>query len=84
MALLSNAVVASKGMLPLCQDTGTAIIMGKKGQQVWTGVNDADYQPPFPLTAKLNKLTIKVDRPQLSPEDVKKLEAAMRNNKMSE
>jgi arylsulfatase len=49
-----------------------------------TGVNDADYQPPFPLTAKLKKLTIKVDRPQLSPEDVKKLEEAMRNNKMSE
>ena len=42
-----------------------------------SGVNDADYQPPFPLTAKLNKLTIKVDRPQLSPEDIKKLEAGM-------
>jgi hypothetical protein len=40
-------------------------------------VNDADYKPPFPLTAKLNKLTIKVDRPQLSPADIKKLEAAM-------
>jgi len=40
-------------------------------------VNDADYRPPFPLTAKLNKLTIKVDRPQLSPTDVKRLEAAM-------
>jgi hypothetical protein len=47
-------------------------------------VNDADYKPPFPLTAKLNKLTIKVDRPKLSPEDVKKLEAAQRNNKVSE
>jgi arylsulfatase len=41
-----------------------------------TGVNDADYQPPFPLTAKLNKLTIKVDRPKLSDEDIKKLESA--------
>jgi hypothetical protein len=40
-------------------------------------VNDADYKPPFPLTAKLNKLTVKVDRPQLSPEDIKKLQAAM-------
>jgi len=40
-------------------------------------VNDADYKPPFPLTAKLNKLTIKVDRPQLSPADIKKLKAAM-------
>jgi arylsulfatase A-like enzyme len=54
------------------------------GSDTLTGVNDADYQPPFPLTAKLNKLTIKVDRPKLSPEDIKKLEEAMRNNKMSE
>ena len=46
------------------------------GSDTLTGVNDADYQPPFPLTAKLNKLTIKVDRPQLSPEDIKKLENA--------
>jgi hypothetical protein len=43
-----------------------------------TGVNDDDYKPPFPLTAKLNKLTIKVDRTQLSPEDIKTLQAAMR------
>jgi hypothetical protein len=37
-------------------------------------VNDADFKPPFPLTAKLNKLTIKADRAQLSPADIKKLE----------
>jgi hypothetical protein len=43
----------------------------------FTPVNDADYKPPFPLTAKFNKLTIRVDRPQLSPEDIKKLQAAM-------
>ena len=49
-----------------------------------TGVNDADYPPPFTLTAKLNKLTIKVDRPLLSKEDIARLEAAMRNNKLSE
>ena len=54
------------------------------GSDTLTGVNDADYQPPFALTAKLNKLTIKIDRPQLSPEDIKKLEAATRNNKASE
>ena len=48
------------------------------GSDTLTGVNDADYKPPFPLTAKLNKLTIKVDRPQLSPEDIKKLEEAMK------
>jgi arylsulfatase len=47
------------------------------GSDTLTGVNDADYQPPFTLSAKLNKLTIKVDRPQLSPDDIKKLQAAM-------
>jgi arylsulfatase len=47
------------------------------GSDTLTGVNDADYKPPFPLTAKLNKLTIKVDRPQLSPADIKKLQAVM-------
>jgi arylsulfatase len=54
------------------------------GSDTLTGVNDADYQPPFALTAKLNKLTVKIDRPQLSPADIKKLEAAQRNNKASE
>ena len=54
------------------------------GSDTLTGVNDADYKPPFALTAKLDKLTIKVDRPQLSPEDVKKLQAAQRDNKSSE
>jgi len=54
------------------------------GSDTLTGVNDADYKPPFALTAKLNKLTIEVDRPQLSPADIEKLKTAMRNNKMSE
>jgi arylsulfatase len=54
------------------------------GSDTLTGVNDADYKPPFALTAKLNRLTIKIDRPQLSPADIKKLEGAMRNNKSSE
>jgi arylsulfatase len=48
------------------------------GSDTLTGVNDADYQPPFTLTAKLNKLTLKVDRPQLSPADIKKLEEGMK------
>src|SRR5262249_28506473 len=48
------------------------------GSDTLTGVNDADYQPPFPLTAKLDKLTIKIDRPQLSPADIAKLESAMK------
>jgi len=38
--LLKNANIAAGGVLPMCQDTGTAIIMGKKGQNVWTGGND--------------------------------------------
>jgi len=48
------------------------------GSDTLTGVNDADYKPPFPLTAKFNKLTIKVNRPELSPADKMKLEEAMR------
>ncbi len=48
------------------------------GSDTLTGVNDADYKPPFPLTAKLNKLTIKVDRPELSPADIKTLEEGMK------
>ncbi|HOX88929.1 MAG TPA: hypothetical protein PLN55_04920, partial [Burkholderiaceae bacterium] len=47
------------------------------GSDTLTGVNDADYQPPFAFTGKLNKLTVKIDRPQLSPADIKKLEAGM-------
>lgn len=46
------------------------------GSDTLTGVNDADYLPPFTLTAKLNKLTLKIDRPKLSEEDIKKLEGA--------
>jgi arylsulfatase A-like enzyme len=49
------------------------------GSDTLTGVNDADYRPPFALTAKLIKLTVRVDRPKLSPADVKKLQAAMRD-----
>jgi hypothetical protein len=48
------------------------------GTDTLTGVNDADYKPPFPLTAKFNKLKIKMDRPQLSPADIAKPEAAMK------
>src|SRR6476469_2402911 len=38
--LLKNAGIAAGGVLPMCQDTGTAIVVGKKGQQVWTGGGD--------------------------------------------
>ncbi len=41
LAMLRNAEISAHGILPLCQDTGTAIVHGRKGQQVWTGCNDA-------------------------------------------
>ncbi len=40
LELLKNASIAAGGVLPSCQDTGTAIVMGKKGQQIFTGYND--------------------------------------------
>src|SRR5690242_17984889 len=39
--LLKNANIAAGKVLPMCQDTGTAVVMGKKGQRVWTGADDA-------------------------------------------
>jgi fumarate hydratase class I len=42
LTFLRNAEISAKGILPFCQDTGTAIIMGKKGQQVWTDGNDEE------------------------------------------
>ncbi len=39
--LLKNANIAAGRVLPMCQDTGTAIVMGKKGERVWTGADDA-------------------------------------------
>ncbi len=43
LTLLKNAEIAAEGILPFCQDTGTATIVAKKGQQVWTGANDAEF-----------------------------------------
>lgn len=42
LTMLRNAEVAVHGVLPICQDTGTAIILGKKGQRVWTGGGDEE------------------------------------------
>lgn len=42
LTMLRNAETSAKGVLPFCQDTGTAIIHGEKGQQVWTGFDDAE------------------------------------------
>lgn len=41
--LLRNSVTAAEGTLPTCQDTGTAIVIGKKGERVWTGANDREF-----------------------------------------
>jgi len=41
--MLMNQVVTAEGELPTCQDTGTAIVMGKKGENVFTGANDAKH-----------------------------------------
>ena len=43
LTMLRNAEISAEGILPFCQDTGTATIVAKKGQQVWTGANDAEY-----------------------------------------
>ena len=42
LTFLRYAEISAKGILPFCQDTGTAIIMGKKGQRVWTDGNDEE------------------------------------------
>ena len=42
LTMLQNAEIAAKGVLPFCQDTGTATIVAKKGQQVWTGGGDEE------------------------------------------
>src|SRR5690242_20595937 len=41
--LLKNACIAAGGVLPMCQDTGTAIVMGKRGQQVLTDGRDEEH-----------------------------------------
>jgi len=43
LMMLKNAEIAAHGILPFCQDTGTATIVAKKGQQVWTGCDDAEF-----------------------------------------
>ncbi|MEO8507387.1 MAG: arylsulfatase, partial [Betaproteobacteria bacterium] len=75
---VDGKVVATKRMektIPLILQWDESFDMGS---DTITGVNDDDYQPPFPLTAKFNKLTIKIDRPQLSPADIKTFEEAMK------
>jgi arylsulfatase len=47
-------------------------------------VDDKDYQVPFACTGKLDRLTLNIDRPQLTPEDQKRLAPAQRDTKASE
>jgi arylsulfatase len=54
------------------------------GADTGTPVNDADYQVPFKFAGKLNKLTLTIHRPILTPDDEKRLSEAQRNNKASE
>ncbi len=54
------------------------------GSDTGTPVDDADYKVPFAFTGKIDKITLTIDRPQLSAEDIEKLKAAQRNNKTSE
>ena len=73
---VDGKVVATQSMertLPMILQWDEAFDVGS---DTLTGVNDADYQPPFALTAKLHKLTLRIDRPQLSPADIEKLKAA--------
>jgi fumarate hydratase class I len=42
LEMLKNAVISAEMEFPMCQDTGTAIVMGKKGQRVWTGFSDEE------------------------------------------
>jgi hypothetical protein len=54
------------------------------GADTGTPVNDDDYQVPFEFNGKLVKLTLTINRPQLTPADIEKLKEAQRNNKASE
>ena len=54
------------------------------GSDTGTPVNDVDYQIPFTFNGKINKITLTIDRPKLSPEDIKKLEEARRDKKLGD
>jgi arylsulfatase len=54
------------------------------GADTGSPVDDKDYEVPFRFTGKLDKLTLTIDRPKLSPEDIKKLKAAIHANPASE
>jgi hypothetical protein len=53
------------------------------GSDTGTSVNDADYDAPFPFNGTIGKITLTIDRPKLSPEDIKKLQAAQQEHALS-
>ena len=65
-----------EGSLPLVKPLDIAFDIGLSGANP---VDDRDYKVPFNFTGKINKVTIALDPPKLTPEDVKKLEAASRS-----
>jgi len=54
------------------------------GSDTGTPVDDRDYQVPFAFNGKIGKITLTIDHPKLTPEDIKKLQEAQRNNRASE
>ena len=54
------------------------------GSDTGTPVDDRDYQVPFAFTGKINKITLTIDRPQLSPQDIEKLKAAAAEKKAAD
>jgi len=73
---VDGKVVATKAMpktMPMILQWDESFDIGSDTE---TGVYDTDYTPPFAFTGKLNNLTVKLDRPQLSPADIKKLQDA--------
>lgn len=61
LQFLRNSEIAAKGVLPTCQDTGTAIIVGKKGQRVWTGGGDEETLSKASITP-ISKITCAIHR----------------------
>ncbi|MEI6705649.1 MAG: arylsulfatase [Methylococcales bacterium] len=81
---VDGKVVAEQKMehtLPIALQWDEALDIGS---DTLTGVDDKDYQSPFAFTGKLDKITLTIDRPTLSPDDIKKLEQAQRENQTSQ
>ena len=81
--IVDGKVVSTQKMeqtLPLTKHTDAVFNIGDASG---TPVDDKDYQVPFKFTGKINHLTIKVDRPKLSQEDIQKFEEAQRKSELN-